>query len=345
MDITNTTNTTTATAAPASNSFTIREMQDSDWPLVQAGFAHSFWDSHPPSVWDWRYQRHLHSAPRQGWRAWLAQAHERGEVIAWQAASVHQGWREGHACTIVLPRDNFTHPHWRSGGKRSPYVQVETAFHQHQIGYATLGLGFGLDRRLKLAFLAGNAIPFSTGQWMQATVEPDMRHQGHSVQLSLTEFEEPEWDALWQQRRTQVAWSMVRDQAFLHWRFHARQGKVYHRIAIRSATSRVPLGYIVLQHRSPTETLWVDGVLPPHPEQLRDTWGLLGRWLHRQGLQRFLTYTTPGCPEYALFQGFGWQTCAAPLPVLSGFRLYESGLSNQDVLQHYAATLADSDLF
>lgn len=338
-------NTTTATTTPSSAGFTVRAMQDADWPLVQAGFAHSFWDCHPPSVWNWRYQRHWHSHTRQGWRAWLAQAHGQDRVIAWQAASVHRGWGAGQECTILLPRDNFTHPDWRSGGRRSPYVQVETAFHQHQMGDAALSLGFGLDRRLKLAFLSGNATPFGSGQWMQATVEPAMRHQGHSVQLGLTQFQEAEWDALWQQRRTQVAWSLVRDQAFLSWRFDARQGKTYHRIALRAATSPVPLGYIVLNHRSPTETVWVDSILPVHPEQLRDTWGLLCAWLHRQGIRRLLTYTTPGCPEYALFQGLGWHTCAPPLPVLPGFRLYQPDLSAQHMMQQYAFTLADSDLF
>jgi hypothetical protein len=326
-------------------SFTVRAMLDADWPLVQAGFAHSFWDCHPPSVWNWRYQRHLHQGSREGWRGWLAQEHQRGEVIAWLAAGVHKGWGAGQTQTVLLPSDSFSRPEWRSGGKRSPYVQVETAFHQHQVGHAAISLGFGLDRRMKLAFLSGNALPFSSGQWMQAHIDPNMRHQGSSVMLELTQFEGSQWDALWQQRREKVAWSLVRDQAFLSWRFHPRQGKAYHRIAIKAATSPVPLGYVVLHHRSPTETVWVDSILPTQPEQLRDMWGLLCAWLHRQGMRRFLTYVTPGCPEYALFHGFGWQPCEAPLPVLPGFRLYAPALSVQDIMQQYAFTLGDSDLF
>jgi hypothetical protein len=138
---------------------------------------------------------------------------------------------------------------------------------------------------------------------------------------------------------------LVRDRAFLSWRFDPRQGKTYHRIALRTATSPLPLGYIVLRQHSATDMVWVDSILPDQPEQLRDAWGLLGAWLHRQGIGRLLTYTTPGCPEYALFQGFGWQTCESPLPVLPGFRLYDPQLSPQEMMQSYAFTLGDSDLF
>lgn len=337
--------------APASSldhprsGFTIRAMTDADWPLVQAGFAHSFWDAHPPSVWDWRYQRHRHTDAHPGWCGCLAQDDRHGRVIAWLGAGIHRAWGDGQAQTVLLPSDSFSHPDWRNGGKRSPYVQVETAFHRRQMGHAAWSVGFGLDRRMKLAFLSGNALPLNSGQWMHAQVPPAIDHQGAHVQLGLTQFDTAEWDALWQQRRRQVAWSLVRDQAFLSWRFDPRQGKHYQRIAVRTATSPVPLGYIVLLPRSATESVWIDSVLPQRPEQWRDLWGLLCAWLHRQGVRRLLTYVTPACPEYPLFQGLGWQVCPSPLPVLAGFRLYDPRLSSQDMPQQYAFTLADSDLF
>lgn len=337
----------TATAPVSAHpGFSVREMTDDDWPLVQAGFAHSYMDCHAPATWDWRFQRHLPAA--QGWRGWLAQATEPGQgpdTVAWVAAGVHAGWLRHRPHTILLPRDNYSHPQWRSGGKRSPYVQVETAFHAHQTGFAALSLGFGLDRRIRLAFLSGIAQPFEGGQWMQAPVSARTPHQGCSVQLGLTCFDTPEWDALWLQRREKVGWSLVRDQAFLSWRFDPRQGRTYHRLAVRSATSPVPLGYLVWQLRSPTEAVLVDSILPTAPQQLRDTWGLVSTWLHRQGVRQALTFVARGCPEWPGLHALGWAPCPAPLPTLPGFRLYGNEHSARDVNDHYAFTLADSDLF
>lgn len=328
------------TAAPTEASYTVREMTDADWPLVQAGFAHSFLDCHTPETWDWKFRTHQ----PQAWRGWVA-CHPQDGVIAFLGATAHRAQLNGTEATVLHGSDSFSHPQWRNGGKHSPYVHMETAFQAHQRGFAVLGLGFGLNRRMKLGFLAGNLQPFQGGAWLQSPVVPSTAQPGCSVQLGIAHFEHTEWTELWAQRSQQVRWSLVRDQAFLAWRFDPRQGHIYHCFALRSATAPIPLGYMVWRLTGGTQAVLVDCVLPTQPQQVRDAWTQLVHWLGRQGITQVVTYMANACPEQRALRQLGWSSCPPPLPVLPGFTLYSSQCSAQDINQHYALTLADTDLY
>ena len=328
------------TAPPTETSYTVREMTSADWPLVQAGFAHSFLDCHAPETWAWKFRTDDPNA----WRGWVA-CHPQDGVIAFLGATAHRAQLNGAEIVVLHGSDSFSHPQWRNGGRHAPYVQTETAFQAHQLGFATLGLGFGLNRRMKLGFLTGNLQPFQGGAWLQSPVPPNTAQPGCSVQLCITHFEHPEWTDLWAQRSLQVRWSLVRDQTFLAWRFSPRQGHPYHCFALRSATDSVPLGYIVLRLTSDTQAVLIDCILPTQPQQVRDAWIQLICWLSRQGIAHVITYMANACPEQLSLRHMGWSTCQPPLPVLPGFILYNSRYNTLDINQHYALTLADTDLY
>lgn len=320
--------------------YTVREMSHADWPLVQAGFAHSFLDCHTPETWAWKFR----TDTPNGWRAWVA-CHPQDGVIAFLGATAQRAQLNGADVTVLHGSDSFSHPRWRDGGKHAPYVHMETAFQAHQQGFAALGLGFGLNRRMKLGFLAGNLQLFQGGTWLQSLVQPSTARPGCSVQLGITHFESPEWTELWAQRSQQMCWSLVRDHAFLAWRFDPRQGHAYQCFALRSATTPLPLGYVVLRLIGNAQAVLIDCVLPPQLQQVRDAWGLLVHWLGRQGIQRVTTYMADACPEQRALRQLGWSPCQPPLPVLPGFTLYDSQYSAEDINRHYALTLADTDLY
>lgn len=328
------------TVSPSAYDYTVREMAHADWPLAQAGFAHSFLDCHTPETWAWKFRTDKPNA----WRAWIA-CHPQDGVIAFLGATAHRAQLNRAEVVVLHGSDSFSHPQWRNGGKHSPYVQMETAFHAHQSGFASLSLGFGLNRRMKLGFLTGNLQPFQGGTWLHSPVEPTAAQPGCSVQLCITHFEHPEWTELWVQRSQQVRWSLVRDQTFLAWRFDPRQGHSYHRFAVRSATFPVPLGYMVLRIIGGTQAVLVDCVLPTQPQQARDAWTQLAHWLERQGISEVVTYMASACPEQRSLRQLGWSTCPSPLPVIPGFTLYGTQCSALDINQHYALTLADTDLY
>lgn len=328
------------TAAVSDPAFIVREMTLADWPLVQAAFTHSFLDCHEPDTWAWKF-RTDHPNSWRGWVAW----HPQDGVIACLAATAHRTLLKGTSATVLHGSDSFSHPRWRNGGKRSPYVQMETAFQAHQPGFAAIGLGFGLNRRMKLAFLTGNLQPFQGGTWLQCPVVPSSDTPGCSVQLTITRFEHTEWNELWAQRSQRVRWSLVRDQSFLSWRFDPRQGHTYHCFALRSTAAQLPLGYMVLRLTGGTQAVLVDCVLPTQPQQVRDSWNQLTQWLSRLGITHVLTYMAHACPEHTALHHLGWSACPPPLSVLPAFTLYDSAYSAQEINRHYAFTLADTDLY
>lgn len=320
--------------------YTVREMSHVDWPRVQAGFAHSVLDCHTPETWTWKFG----TDTPNGWRAWVA-CHPEDGVIAFLGATAQRAQLKGIAVTTLHCSDTFTHPRWHSCGQHAPHVHIETAFQAHQQGFAALSLDFGLDSRMKLGFLSGNLLPFHGGTWLQSLVRSSAARPGDSVQLDITHFESPEWTGLWAQRGHHMRWSLVRDHAFLAWRFDPRQGRAYHCFALRSATTPLPLGYVVVRLIGSAQAVLIDCVLPPQLQQVRDAWGLLGLWLGRQGIQRVITYMADACPEQRALRQLGWSPCQPPLPVLPGFTLYDSRYSAEDINRHYAFTLADTDLY
>jgi len=327
-------------AASTPAGYVVRAMTRADWPLVQAGFAHSFLGCHTPETWTWKFR----IDNPQAWRGWVA-CHPMDGIIAFLGACAQRALLNGTEVTVLHGSDSFSHPQWRHGGKHSPYVQMETAFHAHQQDFGAMCIGFGLDRRMKLGFMTENLQPFEGGHWLQSPVESGSVHSGGSVQLTLTHFEHPEWTALWARRSQSIHWSLIRDQSFLAWRFDPRQGHAYHRFALRSATESVPLGYMVIRCISTTQAVLMDCILPKQPQQARDAWGQLVHWLGRQGITHIMTYLANACPEQQVLRRLGWASCPSPLPVLPGFALYGSLFSAKDINQYYAMTLADTDLY
>jgi hypothetical protein len=319
-------------------------MTDADWPAVEAGYAHSFMDCRAPQVWDWRYQRQV---PQQaGWVGWITQAPD-GAVAAFIGGSVHRGWVHGAEHPFILARDSFSHPRWRAqaGARRGPFTRTEAAFNLACDTEAAICLGFALDRRVRLGTLAGACRPYAQGQWWQAPLTSQIEPVECVCQALGTDFSESVWDALWHQRRGRIRMGLVRDQAFLSWRFDARQGRTYWRLGLWSVTSPTPLGYVVITPTQPGTAMMVDCALPDSPAALRDGLRQISHWLTQRGVMRLDTFCGAACPEAPLLPLLGFVPAPAPQPVLPVYRDYGRVRGLCDVEHDYAFTLADSDLY
>lgn len=327
---------------------TLRPLTATDWPAVEAGYAHSFLDVRPPAVWDWRFQRQHPTTATSGHSGWVAAAPD-GRIAAFVGGSHHRGWLYGQEIPLRLARDNYSHPGWRAqtSGRRGLFLQTEAAYLADCAASGSLCLGIGLDRRVKLGNLAGLHQRHASGQWWRAPLTPP-EQPGRSVLVSRTDFaDSAAWDALWQERRQVQRAGLLRDAAFLRWRFDDRQGRPYWRFALHHWHDPSPLGYVVLTAAGPAtpqRAILVDAILPASPQQARDAWQQISRWLAQRGISEVLTYTTPACPEYPLWPSLGFHPSVTPLPV-AGVFLPTPQLPAPAFEQDYAFTLADSDLF
>lgn len=320
----------------------VRAMTASDWPAVQAGFMHSFVAHRTPQVWAWRYQ--WHQPHQTGWRGWISQAPD-GSVAAFFGASVHRCWVQGQEQPLLIARDNYSHPLWRShsgASRQGIFISTEQAFHAACAQEAILCIGIGVDRRVRLSSLLGVCTPYQNGNWWRQSLSatPQQEH-GYAIQALPTQFAEPSWDTLWAQYRQGLPIALVRDRAFLAWRFDDRQGQPYWRFALWSVTSAAPVGFVVLTPTEPGRAMLVDLVLPPQPQAIRDAWFQITCWLQTHGISQLDTFIGQACPARPWLPMLGFAPIAPPQPVQPVYRCY----APLDFDSAYPFTLADSDLY
>ncbi len=324
-----------------------RAMTAADWPAVQAGFMHSFLDHRAPAIWAWRYQQHLPG--HSGWQAAISQASD-GAVAAFVGASVHRCWIQGQELPLLLARDHYSHPFWRGRvgtARQGPLMLAEQIFHTAADANAVaLAVGIGLERRARLEHLLGLCSLYQGGRWWQLTLP--VGHQpeyGHAVQVVRTDFVEAGWNDFWVERRQGIKAALVRDQAFLAWRFDDRQGRCYWRFALWSVLSDAPVGFVVLTPTAAGQAILVDIMLPEQPQAIRDAWNQITQWLQARGISQVTTFLGKACPAYSWLARWGFVPLEAPLPVQAVYRSYRALPAGIDLDQDYAFTLADSDLY
>jgi hypothetical protein len=324
-----------------------RAMTEADWPAVQTGFMHSFLDHRASAIWAWRYQQHLSN--HSGWQAAISQVND-GTVAAFVGASVHRCWMQGQQWPLLLVRDHYSHPFWRGRigtARQGPLVLAAKMFHAiADTNAVALAVGIGLDRTTRLEHLFGLCSLYQGGSWWQltlpATHKPDY---GYAVQVVHTDFSEPVWDSFWAERRQGIKAALVRDQAFLAWRFDDRQGRCYWRFALWSVLSAVPVGFVVFTPTAAGQAVLVDIMLPEQPQAVRDAWNQITQWLQQRGISQVSTFLGKACPAYPWLGRLGFVPTKPPLPVQAVYRSYSALPQGIDLDQDYAFTLADSDLY
>lgn len=320
-----------------------RWMTAADWPAVEAGFAHSFRDCRAGPVWDWRYRR----ADPAAWCGVVAPAPD-GGIAAFVAGTRQRAWVRGRAATVVVCGDNYTAPAWRSAasGRNGLFARAAHLFFDAQPDDVAACVGVANARRVRLTERLGINRTCATAQWHLWTPTPEASH-GLSCLVQACDFAAAgaEWDRLWEARQAVQRAGLVRDRAFLSWRFDARHGREYWRFALRSVFAPDALGYLVLTPYGADGAVLVDAVLPPQLQVARDAWGQIAAWLARRGVGRVWTLASVACPEAILLPAMGFRPAAAPLASLPAFAAYPAWLDTAAFERDYAYTLADSDLF
>lgn len=321
---------------------TPRLMTQADWPAIQAAFAHSFTDCRPPSVWEWRYPL----SNKNPYAFVCDDLHE--TIITFIGSSCHKAWLWGNPAQVLVGRDNFSHPAFRAltTGRRGVFIRTEMDFLSFCKNRVDLYLGFEIERKLKLGEILGTHQRYEGGQWWQMDLGPSPRPpSAFTVWLDKADFSHPHWDAFWKRRQRHIQASLVRDSAFLSWRFDPRQGRTYACFAIHRISEPVPIGYMVFSVPESGPTVLVDAVFPEAPQASRAAWEQASFWLSQKGIRRVITFFGVGCPEAAHLPFLGFAPCESPMPTAPAFHVMNPHISEEAFQKSYAFTLADSDLY
>lgn len=318
-----------------------RVPEEGDWPAIRRGFATAFGQPRPQATWDWIYR----DAP-DGACAMAAFDADSGALAAFYGATRQRAWCQGQLVWLGQIRDVFSHPAYRSGG-RGPFVQTADAFFQRYTGRG--------EGRMALLYGFPSATSFRIGELMLRyrklppapvfqCLLPLAEAYGFGSEALLRQVDEfgEEADSLWLQRRSGVALGLVRDAAFLDWRFAASSGRDYLKLSIRRYDQPTALGYLVARRRG-TEAWLVDFCLPADTEIARFAWEGLTARLAAQGVRRVSTWAATAQAASLGRLGFvagGWAPAVIPT-----YRLFDSSWNDADVEAALRFNMADADIF
>ncbi len=327
-----------------STGYLARQACASDWVKIASAFSHSFTTFREQDVWNWRYQLLRPSLDFVSASVCVTPV---GEVVGFCAATVHEASYNYRPVKVLISRDSFSRPlSVKTLGKSaSPFLLANREFNQHNSLRYDIALGFGSHRRSILGIKTSGATPFSTGQWLGINLQGVNKTSGSICMVQKADFSDDVWNSFWTLRAQDIQLGIVKDQFFLNWRFNPKQGNEYWSFAFFSATTSIPLGYVVLTPKSKEVAVIVDSAFPRDLDNIRHALQKIQNWLYYKGIRRVETFSTPGCPEYQIWPLLGFQTFEIDLQTMPIFKSYHAQLSDSIIQASYAMTLADSDLY
>jgi hypothetical protein len=219
----------------AAPKYEIRPFRPGDEEGILATFNLAFGENDPAFVprtraeWDWAFARNP-----AGQRIWVAECE--GVIAAQCAALPYRVWIDGRESSFTQGVDSMVHPEHRKGLRR-PGLYVETAYpFFRQFG------GFGADILhygwpVEPAWRIGRTF---LGYEIVRTQIVHVRDVGPGAEAPPREVERldrfgDDARALYLRCRDRWGASVIRDAAYLSWRFLERPGVRYHVFGVRGA--------------------------------------------------------------------------------------------------------------
>jgi len=293
----------------AAPKYDIRPFRPGDEERILATFNLVFGENDPAFVprtraeWDWAFARNP-----AGQRIWVAECE--GVIAAQCAALPYRVFIDGREASFTQGVDSMVHPEHRKGLRR-PGLYVETAYPFFRqfggFGADVLHYGWPVEPawRIGRTFLGYEIV--RTQIVHVRDVEP-----GHASPREVVPLERFGDDAraLYQRCRTGWGASVIRDAAYLNWRFLERPGVRYQVLGVRAADGslRGCAVYRRAERPFPASGLVMDWLVPDDEpevgEALREA--VLAR-AHADGARAVLAVFPEWTPWNERFQEWGFR--------------------------------------
>jgi len=293
----------------AAPKYTIRPFQPGDEPGIIATFNAAFGENDPNFVprtreeWDWAFARNP-----AGQRIWVAESE--GVIAAQCAALPYRVLIDGKPSSFTQGVDSMVHPDHRRGLRR-PGLYVETArpfFEQFGgLGGDILHYGWPVEPawRIGRTFLGYEIVRTQTIHFCEPGAGT---HEIPREVVRLSRFDE-DVGALYRRCQTQWGASVVRDPAYLNWRFVEKPRVRYHLFGVRGAGGLS--GYAIYRRAEwpvPGTALVMDWLVPAEEPEVGE---LLREALLAQaradGARVVLAVFPDWTPWNLRFQEWGWR--------------------------------------
>lgn len=324
--------------------FAIRPYEQGDEEKVLALWRLAFGRELSSSLWRWKYLENPYER-----QILLCEESATTQIVAMYAGIPYRANLQGEIVHITHLTDSMSHPAYRGtiGGRKGLFVRTVLAFFARYGGpHASLYLyGFPGERHFRLGrqLLGYRALPGGVCYLTARTADLErslIPFGGHVERMTVADVS---LDQLADASRRLYPFAVVRDAAFLSWRFFAHPQNHYEIVGYRSSLQPRWHGYVVLSVQGDRARL-VDCLLPLSEDGTQDFLARLAAWLGEQRIQQVEVWLPAGHFLIAVLTAAGFLPAREPLGIIPTARTFSSRLPWDWAASSLFYTMADGDL-
>lgn len=236
----------------------IRDYQPGDETAITTLFGLVFGQVLTEAHWRWKYLD-ASSAPPVARLAFNAE----GELVGHAGAIFLRGWRQGRSLPFFQICDVMVHPAARGQlGKRNLFTQLVRELLEGLAGRWPTAFAYGFPGRR----------PFRLGEYARvygAVERASSLHRaaqkalGSWLSVHPLKWDDPRLDALWDRCAPELPLALVRDRAYLNWRYATHPFRRYQLFGLSIRLNLGLLGWVVIQQEE-HQLRVIDLLIPRH---------------------------------------------------------------------------------
>jgi hypothetical protein len=318
--------------------FLIRPYGPQDEEGVLSLWSAAFEKTLPPGLWRWKYVENPYG------NQILLCVSEAGEVLAMYSGIPYRANWSGVPVSITQLMDIMSHPAYRGEGLFMRTAQVFKDFFGPPGGSVCL-YGFPGKYHFQLGEKFLDYKPLTGGTGFLTAPCGGGFGQGFPFRGRIEPITDvdPDFDRLAGSYLPQYPFSLVRDSAFLRWRFLAHPQKRYQIWGYRGYRGRNWKGYAVIALKDKTASV-VDLLVPNSKKTVRDFLARLKAQLGGQGVETVQVWVPNVHFAGAALISAGFEAGSEPFGFIPTIRILHPDLSWNWVSENIYYTMADADL-
>ncbi|EXJ17186.1 GNAT family N-acetyltransferase [Imhoffiella purpurea] len=240
--------------------YRIRVCESDDEAALCALFERVFGQPRSLEAWRWKFERSRDLGASSEPHSLLASS-AAGEIVGHAGAVVLPGWFRGRPIPMVQVCDVMVHPEHRGGlGEGNLFTLLLRALLDRISERMPSSFRYGFPGQRP--YLLGERAKVYERMEIAEAIDLSPEAGGRSIwRASPLDWQDPRLDRLWARRRGRFDLGVVRDRAYLDWRYARNPSHVYHLTGIGLLGRLV--GWVVSRPDGDRDLL-VDLLLPAH---------------------------------------------------------------------------------
>jgi hypothetical protein len=314
--------------------YRLRLSTSADYAELSTLFSRVFGQDRTLDEWHWKFMASRELLPDRDLPDSLVAVDEQGAIVGHAGVVILPGWFQGAAIPIVQVCDVMVHPDHRGGlGRGNLFTLMLRELLDQVVNLLpdAFGYGFPGERPYRLGEWAGVYARLETAREGEVQPARGWVDLWHAAPVS---WYDQRLDRLWTRQRRGYRLCLVRDGAYLRWRYADNPGRSYSLIGIHGL-GRL-MGWAVA-YRDSDSLRFVDVLAP--------------RWAVRPMLRaaaRQLVSEREG-PGIRLWLPQGWRESGIgswrETPVVTAHMCWRSRLDTETVRESLYYTMGDVDIF